>query len=197
MNPSMISNAATANIIILLGLLLFTYTLRNKIGKEKANQMSTFWIMFIVLMSVMIYKDSGESEQAGYDAKLIKDIQVKINTFKEYEKRTPKVSEMYLNKIISEKNLKTINKVNKLVSYYEDTPIDVLTSDNQILLNYSISRESSRPYEYCVNIAKNIVTDIENVDIKINDKVINKDNLDNIKDICKKDSANTYTIIFK
>lgn len=197
MNPSVISNAATANIIILLGLLLFTYTLRNKIGKEKANQMSIFWIMFIILCGVMIYKDSGESEQAGYDAKLIKDIQVKINTFKEYEKRTPKVSEMYLNKIISEKNLKTINKVNKLVSYYEDTPIDVLTSDNQILLNYSISSESSRPYEYCVNIAKNIVTDIENVDIKINDKVINKDNLDNIEDICKKDSANTYTIIFK
>lgn len=196
MNPSMISNAATANIIILLGLLLFTYTLRNKIGKEKANQIN-FWIMFIILCGVMIYKDSGESEQAGYDAKLIKDIQVKINTFKEYEKRTPKVSEMYLNKIISEKNLKTINKVNKLVSYYEDTPIDVLTSDNQILLNYSISSESSRPYEYCVNIAKNIVTDIENVDIKINNKVINKDNLDNIEDICKKDSANTYTIIFK
>jgi hypothetical protein len=197
MNPSFVSNSATANIIILLCLLLFTYSLRNKIGKEKATHMSIFWIMFIVLMSVMLYKDSKESEQAGYDVKLIKNIQVKINTFKEYENRTPKISEMYFNKIIPEENLITINKVNKLVSYYEDTPIDVLTSDNQILLNYSISSESSRPYEYCVNIAKNIVTDIENVDIKINDKVINKDNLDNIKDICKKDSANTYTIIFK
>lgn len=197
MNPSVISNAATANIIILLGLLLFTYTLRNKIGKEKANQMSIFWIMFIILCSVMLYKDSGESEQARYDTELMKDIQVKIDTFKEYEKRTPKVSEMYLNKIIPEKNLKTIDKVNKLVSYYEDTPIDVLISDNQILLNYSISSESSRPYEYCINIAKNIINDIDNVDIKINDKIINKNNVDNIEDICKKDSNNTYSIIFK
>ena len=185
-------------IFISLVIIVFLLIFRKKSKNKKVDNWFIFlFLIMIGLCLVMIYQNSKFSRQASSDIYLVEKMQVEINIFKNYEKRIPKVSEMYLNKIIPEKNMITVDKVNKLVSSYKNTPIDIGDKDNQILLNYSIADDSGRAYVYCLNMANRVSDNIEGVDIIINDKVINKSNVDNVEEICKKDSSNTYSIILK
>jgi len=198
MNISVDSFLGIFWIFISLVIIICLFALRKKSKNKKVEN----WFIFLFFITIglcilMIYQESKESPQASSDIYLIKKMQVEINTFKSYEKRIPKVSEMYLNRIIPEKNMMTANKVNKLVSRYKNTPIDIQDKDNQILLNYSITDDSGSAYVYCLNMANKISDSVEGINIIINDKLINKNNVDNIEEICKKDSTNTYSIIFK
>lgn len=185
-------------IFISLVIIVFLLTFSKKSKNKKVDNWFIFlFLIMIGLCLLMIYQDSKFSRQASSDIYLVKKMQVEVNTFKNYEKRIPKISEMYLNKIIPEKNMITVNKVYKLVSSYKNTPIDIVDKDNLILLNYSITDDSGRAYVYCLNMANRVSDNIAGVDIIINDKVINKNNVDNVEEICKKDSKNTYSIIFK
>lgn len=177
---------------------LFVYFALYKIKVIKKQFLLLFSAMLFFVSALLvygIYDNSKTSDSATLDAKILSDINTKLNTYKAYHDNNIPESYEILTNITPKYRNKKMNGIETFVNSYDFKKININSKDNKISFEYTIKDNGWFSYYYCVNLSKDIFSNIKNASITLNDKNLTKES--DIKNYCNYDSENKYSIILK
>lgn len=178
--------------------LLFVYFALYKVNAISKKNMIIFSLLVLFVSCVFgagLYSNFKTSDEATADVKTFSKIKVDLETYKKYH--DGKLPDEYniLQSIIPEDQKAEVDGVKSFVSNYKKSKIGIVSKDDKVYFNYTISGEEKREYYYCISLKKEIAEKLGDVALIVNNK--NAATEAEGKNNCNINGDNQYLVVLK